>query len=146
MLPQCAAVSTQLLSTRTPAQWNWKPLKRETCQGCEPRAHGAPEAARSTSVSFLGSSTTPAAGEGKGVEAGPELGLGPPLGPQPEPGRPGVRAGNWGSCRNRMELVEKNGEKAEGGWTARSGARRRSGTRLGHQGAGVESAGGNSAA
>ena len=36
LFPQCAAVSTQLLSTRTPAQWNERPLKRDTCQGWEP--------------------------------------------------------------------------------------------------------------
>ena len=163
MFPQCAAVSTQLLSTRTPAQWNLRPLKRETCQGCEPRAHGAPEATRSKSVSFLGSSTASAAGERKGVETGQELGLGPQLGratglrgPQPEPGKLGERTGNWGSCRNRMEVAEKDRRKGEGGgdraewsWGERTGRvwrdgdrmqrskQRRNRTRPGHQGAGI---------
>lgn len=58
LFQQCAAVSTQLGPTRTPAQWNFRPLKRETCQGCEPRAHGPPEAARSKLVSFPGSSAS----------------------------------------------------------------------------------------
>jgi hypothetical protein len=63
LFQQCAAVSTQFWSTRTPAQWNERPLKRETCQGCEPRAHGAPEAAMSKSVSFPGSSASATGGK-----------------------------------------------------------------------------------
>lgn len=123
LLPQCAAVSTQLLSTRTPAQWNERPLKRETCQGCEPRAHGAPEASRSKAVAF-GGNTASAAGErrwrseqaaqGKGWLWGlsaatgrsRELGL---RGAARNPGESG-KCGR-ASCRNAMEVGEGKGRE-----------------------------------
>lgn len=61
-LQQCAAVSTQFRSTRTPAHWNWRLWKRETCQGCEPRVHGTLAVSRSTCVAFPGSNSACAAG------------------------------------------------------------------------------------
>lgn len=115
--PQCAAVSTQLSSTRTPAQWNARPLKRETCQGCEPRAHGAPDGTCSVSVSFLGSKAASAAGGGKTVEirAG-RAGLGLRLGSE-------RGYGDWPRSamgeRNAEVLQEVGGEQRrerEKGW------------------------------
>lgn len=61
-LQQWAAVSTQFRSTRTPAHWNWRLWKRETCQGCEPRVHGTLAVSRSTCVAFPGSNSACAAG------------------------------------------------------------------------------------
>lgn len=122
LFPQCAAVSTQLLSTRTPAQWNERPLKRDTCQGCEPRAHGAPETTRSKPVSFLGSSTASAAGDSKGAairarraRAGFRAGAGAGgRGPEPEKHGEGlVEIGDPAGTEWKWE--EKDGGKGEGG-------------------------------
>lgn len=117
--PQCAAVSTQLLSTRTPAQWNERPLKRETCQGCEPRAHGAPEVSRSQAVAFGGTAAS-AAGDRRWRSEQAARGDGWVWGPSAAGGRSrgwgaGARAartgekvgrGGWGSCGDLMEVGE----------------------------------------
>lgn len=98
LFPQCAAVSTQLLSTRTPAQWNERPLNRETCQGCEPRAHGAPETSRSQTVAFWGD-TASAAGGGRWRSEEAAQGKGGVWGPSAAKGRSRGRGGGARAAR-----------------------------------------------
>lgn len=107
LLPQCAAVSTQFASTRTPAQWKARPRYSDTCQGCEPRGQGSGALRLRDARAACG-----AAGERavQGLRAEP--------GPEPGPAEPGERG------PGSREVRPRRGRGREGAWlTARGVAR-----------------------
>lgn len=98
LLPQCAAVSTQLAPTRTPAQWKARPRYSDTCQGCEPRGQGS-GALRLRGARAACGAAGERAGQGLRAEPGPEPGERGPGSRETRPRRGRGREGAWSMRR-----------------------------------------------